>query len=63
MIGTVSATDPDNDYITIRFPVYETESKSLISINQTTNEPGQASAELVLKSELDRDYVRIFLQI
>ena len=57
VIGTVSATDPDNDYIMIRFPVYETESKSLIVINQTTNEPGQASAELILNTKLDRDYV------
>ena len=53
----LEATDPDNDTITIRFPVYETESKTLLTIRQTTNEPGIANAELVLKTELDRDYV------
>ena len=61
----LEATDPDNDTITIRFPVYETESKTLLNIRQTTNEPGIAKAELVLKTELDRDYVscRNYLQL
>ena len=63
LAGTVlrilEAIDSDNDTITIRFPVYETESKSLITINQTSSSPGLASAELRLKTGLDRDYVSV----
>ena len=58
VIGTLIAEDADGDDVTIRFPDYETESRALLEIHQTQTGPTVAYAELILKTKLDRDYVR-----
>jgi len=57
VLWTLRVQDEDGDTVTIGYPDYDAESKTLVRIRQTSSANGNASAEIVLNTTLDRDYV------
>lgn len=56
VLTVLEASDDDDDNLVIRFPDFDTEAQTLVSINQTDFGPGYAAASIILKQKLDRDY-------
>lgn len=62
MLSVLEASDEDGDNLIIRFPDFDTEAQTLVSINQTNFGPGYAAASIILQQKLDRDYVSSYCQ-